>query len=64
MVAENEFDDWPRVTKALIKKLQDTFPEKCIGEKDSLVEAHRYAGKIEMIRFLEIVKEAQQSVRG
>jgi len=56
----NDFDNWPRVTEALVKKLRSAFPQKCIGESEGLVEAHRYAGKTEMIRFLAMVMEAQK----
>ena len=53
-------EDWPRVSKVLVKKLRETFPDRCIGETQALEEAHRYAGKVEMVRFLELVEESQR----
>tara|TARA_R100000152_G_scaffold19539_1_gene11928 strand:- start:362 stop:562 length:201 start_codon:yes stop_codon:yes gene_type:complete len=58
-VTDSDYRDWPKVSKALIKKLKETFPERCIGENELPQQAHRYAGKTEMIRFLEIVEQAQ-----
>ena len=54
-----DFRDWPVINQELLTQLQARFPERCIGEKESPEEAHRYAGKVEMIRFLELVSEAQ-----
>ena len=54
-----DFTDWPPVDDRLLKELRLRFPDRCIGEKETPEEAHRYAGKVEMIRFLELVSEAQ-----
>jgi hypothetical protein len=37
----------------LIKELDDLFPPKCIGIGEKLDDAHRYAGKRDVIEFLQ-----------
>ena len=57
----DDFRDWPRVSKALVKRLREAFPERCIGESQPPEQAHRYAGKVEMVHFLELVEEGQRA---
>jgi len=47
------------VGEALLEALHAAFPEKCIGENDTPEQAHRYAGKVELIRFLQMVHDIQ-----
>ena len=58
-MVDDDFRDWPRVSKALVEKLKQQFPERCIRENESFDKAHRYAGKIEIIQILELVHKAQ-----
>jgi len=51
---------WPVVSDELLVALRSKFPEKCIREGESLEEAHRYAGKCELVAFLGLVKESQK----
>lgn len=48
------------VSEALIDVLGATFPEKCIAEDESPEQAHRYAGKVELIRFLRMIYDSQR----
>jgi hypothetical protein len=57
--AQDDFGDWPLVGEALLEALHAAFPEKCIGENDTPEQAHRYAGKVELIRFLQMVHDMQ-----
>ena len=42
----------PTFSTDLIKELDEKFPPRCIGSKESLEDAHRYAGKRELIETL------------
>jgi hypothetical protein len=42
----------PLYSDDLIKQLDAAFPPKCIGVQDRMEEAHRYAGKRELVELL------------
>ena len=62
--AQDDFGDWPLVSEALIGVLRAAFPEKCIGEDEPPEQAHRYAGKVDLIRFLQMVHDIQVNKEG
>lgn len=51
----------PRVTPDLVEWLKDTFKPRCIKAGESLEDAHRYAGKVELAE--TIIKFAQNGDR-
>jgi len=59
-LGQRDPEEWPNITEALLKVLQERFPEKCIRSGESLEEAHRYAGKVELIQFLKQVRQLQR----
>ena len=61
LTEEDGFDDWPGVNEALVKKLVEKFPERCIRASESVEEAHRYAGKVELIHFLQMIYKIQNN---
>lgn len=44
----------------LIEALSAAFPHRCIGKTETEIDAHRYAGKRELIDWLVAVKFAEQ----
>ncbi|TPJ33668.1 hypothetical protein [Mesorhizobium sp. B2-8-3] len=42
----------PRIGLDLIDYLRKNFPPKCIGPDETMAEAQRYAGKVELARKL------------
>ena len=42
----------PLYSDDLIKQLDAAFPAKCIGPQDRMEDAHRYAGKREIVELL------------
>lgn len=50
--APDGFDPLPYTSEALIKGLDEAIPHRCIRPGESQEEAHRYAGKRELIDFL------------
>ena len=53
-------DLWPPLDEALIKKLEDTIPEKCPDLIDSDREIWLYAGQRQVVRMLRAVYLEQQ----
>jgi hypothetical protein len=39
----------PVTTEALITELESLFPPRCIKPHESLEEAHRYAGRVDLV---------------
>ena len=54
-------DDFPRVSKTLIQKLDEICPEKCPTPDMFLEEIHHYAGKRAMVNFLIEIHEDQNN---
>ena len=52
-------DNFPRVTKTLVDRLNAICPEKCPSPEMSLEEIHHYAGKRAMVNFLIEIHEDQ-----
>lgn len=52
--------DWPTIPLPLLEKLQDLFPAECIQPNEDPCEAHRRAGRNEVVNLLT-VKYIQQS---
>jgi len=50
-------DKLPHLAADLIAELDAAFPPKCIGKDESPADAHRYAGKRELVEFLIQLKE-------
>lgn len=44
----------PETTADLIKFLDKQYPAKCIEPRQSLEDAHRYAGKRELVEYLKL----------
>jgi hypothetical protein len=53
-------DLWPPLDEALIKKLEDTIPERCPDLIDSDREIWLYAGQRQVVRMLRAVYLEQQ----
>lgn len=47
----------PADTLELIEQLDRKYPERCIGLSQTIEEAHRYAGKRELINELIMLKQ-------
>jgi hypothetical protein len=45
-------DRIPGLSKALIEELEKRFPPRCIRNGETPEEAHRYAGKVELVFYL------------
>ena len=54
-------DNFPRVSKSLINRLDSICPEKCPSPDMSLEEIHHYAGKRAMVNFLIEIHEDQNN---
>jgi hypothetical protein len=51
----------PATTVDLIPWLKELFPPQCIAPEDTLAEANRYAGRVDLIAFLETkLKQADE----
>lgn len=51
---------FPYDVDVLLKELQDAYPPRCILPKETPEEAHRYAGKVELIaELVEWKKETE-----
>lgn len=48
-------DKLPLYASVLVEELNALFPARCIGPGQSLEDAHRYAGKRELVEFLQSV---------
>lgn len=44
---------FPLHATELLKQLQTEFPPRCIKPEESLEDAHRYAGKVELVAYLQ-----------
>jgi len=53
--------EFPRITQALIDRLNEACPEKCPSPDMSLEEIHHYAGKRAMVNFLIEIHEDQNN---
>ena len=42
----------PSKVPELVAQLEETYPHRCIEPDQTLAEAHRYAGKVELIGWL------------
>ena len=58
---QNTLANWPPVSDELIAKLEQAVPEKCIRIGQSEAEAHRYAGRRDLVLFLKVIAKHQQS---
>jgi hypothetical protein len=47
----------PLYAEELVEELSKTFPPRCITPGQSLEDAHRYAGKRELVEFLLTVAQ-------
>lgn len=52
-------DNFPRVAKTLVERLDSICPEKCPTTTMSIEEIHHYAGKRAMVNFLIEIHEDQ-----
>ncbi len=50
-------DSIPGLSKELIAALEARFPARCIGILESPEQAHRYAGKVELVAYLRMLFE-------
>ncbi|MBP5855689.1 hypothetical protein KAJ83_01610 [Marivibrio halodurans] len=48
----------PETTDGLLEFLAETYPPKCIAPDQRPEDAHRYAGKVELIR--ELISQREQ----
>jgi len=44
--------DFPLHAEVLLEKLEEEFPPRCIGPNESLADAHRYAGKVALLKYI------------
>lgn len=51
----------PAMAADLIRELDRTIPERCIGAHESLEDAHRYAGKRELVLSLLLRLKASEA---
>ena len=54
-------DDFPRISNALIKKLNEACPEKCPTTDMTIEQIHHYSGKRAMVNFLIEIHEDQNN---
>lgn len=57
-------DQWPPISEALLKKLEDTFPAIQVGPGDDRDRIMYYSGKLDLIRYLRHRFEQQQQSAG
>ena len=54
-------EDWPYISAALIKKLDEACPERCAEPSESTSEIHHYAGKRALVNFLTRIHQEQNN---
>ena len=52
------------IPKELIDELKERFPHRCPKRGESLEDVLRYAGKVELIEFLEACKKEYKEYEG
>jgi len=54
-------DDWPYISPAFIRKLNEAVPERCPDPTETLEQIHHYAGKRALVNFLIRIHEEQHN---
>ena len=55
-------DLWPMIDVALIRKLEEIYPDKCPSIDTPEREIWRYGGQVELVRMLRSVYNEQNNV--
>ena len=57
-----DIESLPVLSADLVERLDKAFPAKCIGPSQTPEQAHRYAGKRELVDFLlYLLEEAEEN---
>jgi hypothetical protein len=62
LTATSSEDEYPRIAKSLIDRLDSVCPEKCPTPEMSNEEIHHYAGKRAMVNFLIEIHNDQANI--